>query len=95
VARSPGGKPQPDLRVIPDAHVQEQMPPLHHQQRGIKHGRVHVVSKLGRHAEAHGALLLVPVIHPLESAKAANQSNARIGGGFACVSSTKSAGGDP
>src|ERR1700738_4343302 len=35
-------------------------------------------SKLGHHAEVHRALLLIPVIHPLESAERTNQSAARL-----------------
>jgi hypothetical protein len=45
------------------------MPLLHRQEGGIKRGRIQVVSKLGHHAEVHSALLLISVIHPLESAE--------------------------
>jgi len=54
------------------------MPLLHRQEGGIKRGRIQVVSKLSHHAEVHSALLLIPVIHPLESAKRTNQSTPRL-----------------
>jgi hypothetical protein len=78
--RHEGGavKPQPGLGVILDVGVQQRVALLHHRQGGIEHRRIQVVSQLGHHAEVHSALLLIPVIHPLEGTKRTNQSTPRL-----------------
>jgi hypothetical protein len=66
--------------VILGVAVQQRVAALHGQQAGIKRGRNQVLRKLGHDAEVHRALLLVPVIDPLESATRTHQSTYRPDG---------------
>jgi hypothetical protein len=71
-------KPEPRLRVIFDVDVQQRMAVLHRAEGGSKRTRIQVVSKLSHGAEVHRALLLAPVIHPLESTKPTNPGDVHM-----------------